>query len=1829
MRKMKRVLALTLIIMMVLSSLSFAQPSVETFSNDLSNDLEEALKNAFAKRNQEDKLIGFESVDLKTKDDLRVIVEFYSTPVIEKATSIGMHVADMDSAVVNQMTAKIQEEQTSTLKVIQKEVEQVQVHQQFSNVFNGMSMTVSANNVEAISKIDGVKAVYIANEYLRPEPQMSNSDKLTQSTYVNEVLNYKGEGLVVAIIDSGLDPYHEAFNIDDPSRVKYTQADIDQILVNNQDPSILKGKYYSLKVPYGYNYMDQNYIIQDIAPGASMHGMHVGGTVAANGIIKGVAPNAQLLGLKVFGNDPAFPSTYADIIIAAVDDGIALGADVMNLSLGATAANVNRQDPEQQSITRAVENGILMSISAGNSAHFGNGYSAQAGFPWIENPDIGLVGSPGLTQEALTVASVDNFTELNAYAVGHETLAEDFIGYASGSFTDGTYELASVGGSKIGVAADFEGLDLTGKVALVNRGNMFTDTATNAKAAGAIGVIVINASDREIVRNLVDTELPFMMIPNQGKILEEIIGDLGSTQITINYKPGVYSPSAGKLSSFSSWGTTPDLGFKPNIAAPGGNIYSTFENDTYGFMSGTSMAAPHAAGGAALVYQRLLETNDFSSLTQTEEEFSKLVRAIMMNTGRPVSDANYGQGINDDGNYEELTTYTSPRRQGAGSMDLKSATETDVVIYATESGRNYEAFYNAGEVSNGFDFELTAYNQGETDKYYSLEAVVQTNLDIDGFNFLESMVLLGTSYSFTVGGQPVSSIVVPAGQSVDIKVSIDLTNAILGHTGMPFNQAYPNGNFVEGFVFFYEGDSPDSSEVLALKAAYLEAAEAVQVQNEKVEKIQKQLENQNNKLEKLTEKEAEAQAAFDVVNNIKLALEALDAAEVALADAEAALETYILENGTLEENQADLDDLYAHKAALEALAAAEEALVTAQENLATENEALVSLNESLVTLQGQIDDKKAELDDLDPESVEFKEIQAALAELRDQEETLLADILAKEEEVTVLEDEVTAKETAVAEAQELVASFPEVEDLEGQIETVEAMIEMINTLTAAVEAAELALEQAQVDFTEEELASLETLGELELALQAAKEAVEDFKEKIEITKERLDKQLLILQPLLDEMYRLQALYIQAAMAERSKLPLSVPFISFKGDWAKAPAFDGLRGTADSYYNLTTLLYNNLDDPGYFMDMENSAFSPNGDGIKDEIASIFSLFRNLVDVEFEIQDENHETIFTIGSNSSMRKNYYDGGRQTPYYYNADMIWRGIVNYQVAPEGLYYYVVKGKLADGDENVKELRLPVLLDLTSPEFVSYEFTDLFKVNFEDSFSGMSHYGLIAWDEDEDGFTGSDIPDSENETGEYDLSQYAEAGDHISVIAYDHAGNYNFSPIIMIDDVMPELTVDTPEFFGSYTENEILVEGNVYDESPFSLYIGEDTVEVNEDGTFEYTYVAEEDGLQNMYVKAIDIYGNENAYNRKFFVDTQAPVVEILSVKAGEEALEVVDGLVQVPEGANSVDVTLKVSDNYPELKIRINESLVDHIGKDEPWYHVNETLNPVEHQATYSINLFGIEETLPVVVEVTDAMGLMTEKTLDLLSVERVTPVPPTPVTPEPPTPTPTPIVPAPTPAPTPVPVDEEFVILEDEATPLGAVNFVAPYMNGFGDGTFKPEAMITRAQLAKIYVNILGLEIPEPDVQAFNDVTKEHWAFAYVHALKDAGIIKGYGDGTFKPDQTLKLGELAQTFTNYWAYLDLEVSDEAVKGLENIEGHWSATSIYRLFNAEVVDEALLDIEPEAYVNRGKIVMMINRLLGRAPLEVENSKFEDVTDPALIGAIEAATSPVLGSEE
>jgi len=152
-------------------------------------------------------------------------------------------------------------------------------------------------------------------------------------------------------VDTGIDPDHKDMILSDESKGKLSKKDVASFVDKNH----LDGKYYTAKVPYGYNYYDKNSEIRDLGPDASMHGMHVGGTVGANGNddgIKGIAPETQLLALKVFGNDAAMPSTWGDIYIKAIDDAILLGADVINMSLGSTG---EFQDPNLKIIMESLD----------------------------------------------------------------------------------------------------------------------------------------------------------------------------------------------------------------------------------------------------------------------------------------------------------------------------------------------------------------------------------------------------------------------------------------------------------------------------------------------------------------------------------------------------------------------------------------------------------------------------------------------------------------------------------------------------------------------------------------------------------------------------------------------------------------------------------------------------------------------------------------------------------------------------------------------------------------------------------------------------------------------------------------------------------------------------------------------------------------------------------------------------------------------------------------------------------------------------------------------------------------------------------------------------------------------------------------------------------------------------------------------------------------------------------------------------------------------------------------------------------------------------------
>ncbi|WP_269411648.1 S8 family serine peptidase [Lentibacillus daqui] len=715
-------------------------------------------------------------------EKVRVIVELKQDAPIERATKKGTMFKRLQPTEKKQLqeTAK-QEQNTIKDKMKSKKID-ADFLQEFTTVVNGFSAEVKQGDINAIKKISNVDTVHIVKEYKRPEvkPEMKYSKELVEAQKAWRDYGYKGEGMTVGIIDTGIDPSHRDMILSDDTDPALTEKSVKQTVKDDGLP----GKYYTEKVPYGYNYMDENDEILDSAAGASMHGMHVAGTVGANGDeddggIKGIAPESQLLALKVFGNDPEMQSTYGDVYVKAMDDAIKLGADALNLSLGSPAGYVDSESPEQQAVKRATNNGVLVSISAGNSNKFAEGFY----YPLASNPDYGVSGSPGVAEDSLQVASYENsYMDVDAVDYTIDGKA-DSAPYLSAGNTDPpektSFELIEAG---LGTPEDFADKDVKGKYALVQRGGDigFTDKALNAQEAGAEGVIIYNNTDG-IVNMATDNAITIpqlFMLKNDGDKLAAALKD--GKSVTLEFGGGkekIDNPDAGKMSAFSSWGLTPDLDFKPEITTPGGQILSTLNDNQYGMMSGTSMAAPHASGGGALVLQRI---DDKFGLDNKDRV--TMAKNLMMNTTKLV---------------ELDGAFVSPRRQGAGLMQLHAAMSTPIMVTEAKTGEAKVALKQI--TKNKVTFELTAENMTDKAVTYDVKANAQTDQPVaNGDDTLVAPNEFGAlelDDVATVNGEDTSQVEVPANGEKTVTVSIDVSSVDKELSGV-----FTNGYWLEGFV---------------------------------------------------------------------------------------------------------------------------------------------------------------------------------------------------------------------------------------------------------------------------------------------------------------------------------------------------------------------------------------------------------------------------------------------------------------------------------------------------------------------------------------------------------------------------------------------------------------------------------------------------------------------------------------------------------------------------------------------------------------------------------------------------------------------------------------------------------------------------------------------------------------------------------------------------------------------------------------------------------------------------------------------------------------------
>ena len=684
------------------------------------------------------------------------------------------------------------------------------VKQRFFESFNGFSIETEFHNLKEIKAIPGVANVHIARTF---QESMAASKGLVQAQKVWEQYGYKGEGLVVAVVDSGIDYTHQDMTLTDKAKAKekLTQSGIKSKL----DETAVNDVWYSDKVPTGYDWADGD---TDVIPAGngSSHGTHVAGTIGADGDethggVEGIAPGVQLLAEKVFSDNGG--GAYEDDIIAGIEHAVTMGADVINLSLGSDAGFVGEEnDPIQKSIRVATEQGTLVVVAAGNSAYSTkhNLLFPSAINPYAENPDIGTVSEPSVGPYALSVASYENSQmHLNTLSEtnGLELPFQDQTQYGKSNFKlskflklNEEYELVFVGeGSK---DDDFtsNGKNVAGKIVVAKLLNQYTSYSfIQFKAAkfGAKAVIIIPPDSMDDYPYLRLSEFSIPAATSGKAPGQELFNKLTNNQIVKMKLSGdtwVDNANKSAMSYFSSVGSPHTLDFKPEISAPGGNIYSTVPGNDYEIMSGTSMATPHVAGGSALLLQALYE----KGLSHSKNTVLK-AKLALMNTANVVKDPK----TNGEVPY-------SPRVQGSGVMQIQNAINTPVIV----SSRN-TPLEQAGAVAlkdieqkTNFKLNLEALDIPKNKKIeYEYKAYVDVlkdkteikEFDLDNDGELDSKEYL-TLTSEHIDGAKVSinDKKVSHKDGALIKIKPGQTKMLTVNVSLP--DTLKKNSFVEGFV---------------------------------------------------------------------------------------------------------------------------------------------------------------------------------------------------------------------------------------------------------------------------------------------------------------------------------------------------------------------------------------------------------------------------------------------------------------------------------------------------------------------------------------------------------------------------------------------------------------------------------------------------------------------------------------------------------------------------------------------------------------------------------------------------------------------------------------------------------------------------------------------------------------------------------------------------------------------------------------------------------------------------------------------------------------------
>jgi minor extracellular serine protease Vpr len=607
----------------------------------------------------------------------------------------------------------------------------------FETLFNGISIQASAETVNALRELDSVKAVWPNRTIEVPrtvaaDPDLSTAIAQTGADVAQNEMGLTGAGVKVAVMDTGIDYDHVALGGSGTAQTNSPAFPNTRVIAGRD---FVGDAYNADSASPNFN---QTPVPDNRPDDCQGHGTHVAGIVGANGGgIKGVAPGVRFGSYRVFGCDG---STTEDIMLAAMEAALADDMDVLNMSIGDAFLNW------PQSVTAAgsdllVRRGMVVVASIGNSGTDGV-YSA---------------GAPGVGNRVIGVASMDNsHVELRTFTITPDNTA---IGYGNATAapaapTSGSFPMSSVRPTTADDGCDASGgvpASVAGTVVLIRRGICtFHEKARNAQNAGAVGVVLFNnvaGRFAPTVAGPVAITIPVVAISDTEGVL--IRNRLGAGPVTMTWTNQVgkfANATAGLASSFTSYGPTADLEVKPDVAAPGGLIRSSYvlEKAPEGsaVLSGTSMASPHTAGAAALVLEARPNTSPGA------------MRTLLQNNADPARwFGNPGLGF-----------FEPVHRQGAGMIDIPAAVLSTTSLEPSKLALGES---EAGPATR----TITIRNTSSAVKTYALSNVsaIGTGNTFPSVSFW----LQNRTVTFSQAGAPVSSVTVPAGGSASVDVTIN------------------------------------------------------------------------------------------------------------------------------------------------------------------------------------------------------------------------------------------------------------------------------------------------------------------------------------------------------------------------------------------------------------------------------------------------------------------------------------------------------------------------------------------------------------------------------------------------------------------------------------------------------------------------------------------------------------------------------------------------------------------------------------------------------------------------------------------------------------------------------------------------------------------------------------------------------------------------------------------------------------------------------------------------------------------------------------------------